>query len=97
MEFPVLLAPEHAVVIVEGLFLLRDELVHWWDYSIFIEADRTAALKRKAQRDGLTIDSDSPLGRRYLEGQSLYLDSCRPHERATWLLGRVVTADLDPD
>lgn len=89
VNFPALTAPEDAVVIVEGLFLHRDELADWWDYSVFISSNRFAALERKAQRDGLTIDPDSQRGRRYLVGQILYLDSCHPQERATWLLDPV--------
>lgn len=85
VEFPVLSAPERAVVIVEGLFLLRDELFEFWDYSIFVASDRQSALQRKSARDGLIVDPNRPLGRRYLDGQKLYLDSCQPHERATWL------------
>ena len=37
-----------AITIVEGLFLLRDELVDWWDYSVFLEVDTDTALARKS-------------------------------------------------
>jgi uridine kinase len=74
------------VTIVEGLFLLRDELVNWWDYSIFLAVDTETSLARKSRRDGLVLDSTNPLTRRYVEGQRAYLSSCRPHERATWVL-----------
>lgn len=89
MRHPLQYADNQTISIVEGLFLLRDELVDWWDYSVFLDIDRQTALARKGRRDGLLLDADNPLTRRYLEGQRIYLEACRPQERATWVLGEV--------
>ena len=86
MDFPRMYAPPGAVVIVEGLFLLRDELVAWWDCSIFLDVDIHIALRRKEARDGLTLDAADSLTRRYVEGQRVYRERCRPRDRATWVL-----------
>lgn len=83
--------PAGTVVIVEGLFLLRDELVSWWDCSIFLDVEIDVAMRRKADRDGLMLGESDPLTRRYVEGQRLYRDRYRPHDRATWVLGCAIT------
>ncbi|WP_206050663.1 uridine kinase [Nocardioides speluncae] len=78
--------PAGTVVIVEGLFLLRDELVDWWDCSIFLDVEIEVALRRKAARDGVSLGESDALTMRYVEGQRLYRERCRPRERATWVL-----------
>lgn len=45
-------APEDALVIVEGMFLHRDELVHRWDLSFFLDVPFTETARRMAERDG---------------------------------------------
>jgi uridine kinase len=89
MQRPAQYVPAETVAIVEGLFLLRDELVDWWDYSVFLDVDTETALNRKGRRDGLVLDASNPLTRRYVEGQRIYMESCRPRERATWVLGNL--------
>jgi uridine kinase len=86
-------ADPETVTIVEGLFLHRDELVDRWDFSVFLAVDPRIALARKARRDGVVLQPGEPLTQRYVEGQRLYLDGCRPHERATWVLDDV---EADP-
>ncbi len=70
------------VVIVEGLFLHRDELVDHWDFSIFLDAPFEATVARMAGRDGGHPDPEHPSQRRYVEGQRLYFQACRPWTRA---------------
>ncbi len=70
------------VVIVEGLFLHRDELVDHWDFSIFLDAPFEATVARMAGRDGGHPDPQHPSQRRYVEGQRLYFQACRPWTRA---------------
>lgn len=74
------------ITIVEGLFLLRDELAHWWDHSIFLDVPLDVALGRKSVSDGVTLSPDSPLTRRYVEGQLAYRTRHRPLDRATWVV-----------
>jgi uridine kinase len=74
---------EDSVVIVEGLFLHRDELLHRWDWSVFLDVPFTETARRMAERDGSHPDPEHPSMRRYVEGQRIYLASCHPLDRAT--------------
>lgn len=83
---PVEDVPVDADVIVEGMFLHRDELVAWWDWSLFLDVPFTVTVRRMAQRDGSHPDPEHPTMRRYVEGQRIYLATCNPRERATVVL-----------
>lgn len=87
MAAPAEEVPVNAVVIVEGMFLHRDELVTRWDWSVFLDVPFTETARRMAQRDGSHPDPQHPTMRRYVEGQRLYLATCHPQERATVVLG----------
>ena len=41
----------HDIVLVEGVFLLRSELCHWWDFTIWIEVDTSVIMDRALKRD----------------------------------------------
>lgn len=76
-------APAEALVVVEGMFLHRDELIGYWDASVFLDVPFTVTAARMAVRDGSNPDPDHPSMRRYVDGQRLYLDATQPWERAT--------------
>lgn len=86
IDAPVEEVPVNAVVIVEGMFLHRDELVDWWDWSVFLDVPFTETARRMAHRDGTHPDPEHPTMRRYVQGQRIYLAACRPRERATVVL-----------
>ena len=71
------------VVLVEGMFLHRDELADSWDMSVFLDVPFAVSLARMADRDGTSPDPRDPSVRRYVEGQRLYLAACDPKLRAT--------------
>ncbi|WP_150461196.1 nucleoside/nucleotide kinase family protein [Nesterenkonia ebinurensis] len=71
------------VVIVEGMFLHRDELTEYWDFSVFLDVPFTISVGRMAQRDGTSPDPEDVSNHRYIEGQKIYLSRCRPQDRAT--------------
>ncbi len=79
-------APPGTVLVVDGLFLHRDELVEAWDLSVFLDVPFTVTARRMAERDGTDPDPDHPSMRRYVEGQRIYFRSCTPHRRATILI-----------
>jgi uridine kinase len=91
VDAPLEEVPDDAVVIVEGMFLHRDELVDRWDWSVFLDVPFGETARRMAERDGSHPDPEHPTMRRYVEGQRIYLAACRPRERAT-----VVLDDKDP-
>lgn len=78
--------PPDSVVIVEGMFLHRDELRPWWDVSVFLDVPFPVSLRRMAQRDGTDPDPESPRNRRYVEGQRLYIASCTPNRCASFVI-----------
>ncbi|WP_460462731.1 nucleoside/nucleotide kinase family protein, partial [Arthrobacter pigmenti] len=71
-----------AIVIIEGMFLHRDELVDVWDYSLFLDVPFDETARRMAARDGSNPDPEHPSMRRYVGGQRIYFDMARPWERA---------------
>jgi len=74
------------VVIVEGLFLHRDELVDSWNYSIFLDVPFSETAARMSKRDGTNADPEHPSMRRYVEGQRIYFRSCQPRTRASLIV-----------
>jgi uridine kinase len=76
-------AESDAVLIVDGLFLHRDELYASWDLSLFLDVPFTETARRMATRDGTPPDPDHPGMRRYVEAQRIYFAACDPRRRAT--------------
>jgi uridine kinase len=79
------------VLVLDGMFLHRDELVGVWDVSVFLDVPFTETARRMSERDGTHPDPEHPSMRRYVEGQRLYLRTCVPWERAS-----VVVDNSDP-
>ena len=75
--------PKDTVVVVDGLFLHRRGRAALWDVSVFCDAPFEVTVARTAARDGGSVDPADPANRRYVEGQRLYLDECRPAHLAT--------------
>lgn len=79
-------APPGALVVVEGMFLHRDELADVWDASVFLDVPFAVTAARMAARNGSDPDPEHPTMRRYVHGQRLYFDGARPWERATFVI-----------
>ncbi|KAK5659292.1 hypothetical protein OQA88_1385 [Cercophora sp. LCS_1] len=77
-------AATSAVVIVDGLFLHREELDPTWDYSIFLDVPFTVTAKRMAVRDGTPVDD--PSHGRYVGGQRLYFTAADPASKASLII-----------
>jgi uridine kinase len=75
-------APEDAVLLLDGVFLLRPELNDQWDFRVVVEVQTDEALRRALVRDEDLFGSpDEALRRyrnRYVPGQRLYLDEADP-------------------
>lgn len=91
LDPPTATAPPGSVVIVDGLFLHRDELDAAWELSILLEAPADVRVRRMAARDGSPADPAHPSLQRYLAAQHLYADACAPGRRAD-----VVVDNTDP-
>jgi uridine kinase len=70
------------VLIVDGLFLHRDELVDVWDLSVFLDVPFDVTAGRMAYRDGTNPDPAHPSMRRYVEAQRMYFAASSPRRRA---------------
>lgn len=71
------------VLLFDGVFLLRPELLSYWDLSIFLDAPFEVTIPRAAHRDDSSPDVTAIENRRYVEGQKLYLQKCEPRRVAT--------------
>ena len=83
---PVSEAAPGSVLVLDGIFLHRDELVADWDFSVFLEVSADVAANRLAQRDGSPADSDHPTMTRYVEAQRLYETARNPRQRASLVI-----------
>lgn len=79
-------APPDVVVVVEGMFLHRDELFHCWDVSVFLDVPFAETAARMAIRDGSNPDPEHFTMHRYVAGQRLYFEAARPWERASVII-----------
>jgi len=79
------LAADDAILVLDGIFVHRDELVRYWDYSVWLEVPFDVSVPRAAKR-GVGIKDADPYAMknlRYVEGQRLYMAECRPRARAS--------------
>ncbi len=80
-------APDQAVVIVDGMFLHRDTLRNLrgkkvWDLSVWLDVPFEVSVPRMAKRDGTPADPGHIANHRYVGGQKLYVERCDPASRA---------------
>jgi uridine kinase len=66
------------VLIVDGVFVHRDELAAYWDLSIYLHVDLGVSLQRMSVRDDLPIE----VTERYTGAHQIYLEACDPLRRA---------------
>lgn len=79
-------AQPDAILLFDGIFLMRPELNDLWDFRIFLEIGFEESLERAGRRNAEGMDSEEALReryeKRYIPGQRLYLDSVKPREIA---------------
>lgn len=69
--------PEGGVLIVDGLFLQREELDGVWDLVVYLDVPDELGLHRVDERDGVLEGPE-----RYAAAQRIYRRLCRPREGA---------------
>ncbi|MFP4054925.1 MAG: uridine kinase [Phycisphaerae bacterium] len=88
-------APPEAILLFEGVMILRDELNDCWDYRIYVHADTDVILQRAMGRDARRLGGTSAVRSkylsRYLPGQQMYLELVSPQD-----LADVVIDNSDP-
>ena len=86
VDLPWQLAPADAVLLLDGVFLLRPALNPHWDLRIFLDVDFETAVARAARRDAAPPGSFEAVAarywRRYVPGQQIYLREVRPQALA---------------
>lgn len=88
-----------AILLFDGIFLLRPELRDCWDFSIFVHADFDEILRRAELRDSELMGGAEAVRERYrtryIPGQKLYFSRCHPQDAADIVIGN--TNVLEPE
>lgn len=84
------LADKNSILIMEGVFLLRSELIQYWDYKIFLHVNFDEVIKRAKKRDqylfGSEIEIENRYRNKYIPGQQIYLEESQPHKNANIII-----------
>jgi uridine kinase len=79
-----------AILLFDGIFLARPELVGHWDLFIFVQISAETCLARAWERNKNGAESKEEIRHRYqvryLPAQRDYLATCRPTDRADFIL-----------
>jgi uridine kinase len=75
-------ASPDAVLLFDGVFLLRPELVNIWDLRIYLDISYEEMVARGVRRDGGGAETEELYTRRYVPGQKLYQLHSAPKRRA---------------
>ncbi|MFF5216737.1 cytidylate kinase family protein [Micromonospora sp. NPDC000442] len=82
---PVTTAPADAVLIFDGVFLMRPELIDRWDLRIFVSTDLDATVDRAVIRESRVssrADVERRWRERYIPSQQFYFATVRPTDHA---------------
>lgn len=83
---PVKKAARSAIVIIDGVFLYKEELLPYWDIKILLETDDEVVIERGARRDAARLGSYEVAKQKYIEryiaSQTIYYQEEAPEERA---------------
>jgi uridine kinase len=84
-----------AILLFDGVFLQRPELAGAWDIRVWVDAPFDVTVSRAVSRDAGGTDGVTAIRAkyegRYVPGQLMYMDRCRPRDAADIL---VDNADL---
>jgi uridine kinase len=88
-------APADAVLLFDGVFLLRPELIDRWELTIFLAVDLEETVKRAAIRDP-GADVERRWRERYLPAQQLYFAAVGPARQADIVVHDDHLPDIPP-
>lgn len=87
---PIKTAKLNSILIMDGVFLFRPELIKYWDLKIFIDADFAITTERAIERDGYYLGSKEEIiekyTKRYVPGQKLYFKEANPKKVANIII-----------
>jgi uridine kinase len=82
--------PPDTILLFDGIFLHRPELLDAWDFTIFLQVSFDTVLSRAVERDRAILGSAEEVTTRYkvryIPAQQTYLTACRPQEIANIIL-----------
>lgn len=86
VDAPMQIAKTNAVLIFEGVFVLRPELREHFDYRVYVDVDFDETTRRAMRRDADHFGSPNAVQdryvTRYVPGQRMHLDHAQPHRHA---------------
>jgi len=74
---------EKVLLIFDGIFVHRDELAAYWDFSLYLDVPFEETYRRMATRDGCHPDPLNESNARWYLGQKIYIERCNPASRAS--------------
>jgi len=90
VEQPCKTAARDAILLIDGIFLLRPRLMPYWDLTIYLDVDFSHSMARGVQRDAAFYGSETEASRRYqqryIPGQELYQQAAQPLDKADILI-----------
>lgn len=81
--------PVGSIVIIEGVFLQRQELKDLFDYMIYIDIPEEVRLKRVLERDGYIGNQQqikAKYDNRYFPAEHYYIKECSPRKNADYII-----------
>ena len=76
-------APPGSILVFEGVFSFRPELVDFWNYRIYLDISPEESLRRGVERDPCKkTEIELKYRARYLPGQALFKEEASPYENA---------------
>jgi uridine kinase len=84
IDTPFQRAAPDAVLLFDGIFLMRPELDDGWDYRIFVDVSPETSLRRGLSRDRSWMgpESSQRYRQRYLPAQAIYVREVNPAAKA---------------
>jgi uridine kinase len=96
VDVPHRTVPADAILLFDGVFLQRPEVAGSWDIRVWVEAPFDVTVPRAVSRDAGGADQAAVIRAkyeaRYVPGQLMYMDQCRPRDMADILVNN---ADLN--
>ncbi|QAS54550.1 uridine kinase family protein [Halobacillus litoralis] len=72
--------PVGGIVIIEGVYSIRNELANKYDFTIWVDCPRKTRLSRGVERDG--EEMREMWEKNWMASEDIYMEEHKPHERA---------------
>jgi uridine kinase len=83
-------AAKDAIVLIDGIFLLRPALLAFWDLTIYLDVNFEKSIERGVNRDAELLGSLEVARlryqKRYVPGQKMYFRDAHPLDKADILI-----------